>query len=199
MNTSWKTTTYGTFEIVDRQGAVAKFFGGLMLFFTGLPIYWLGRALVEYFRFGTLKDVLYAIPGMVVTLFLAALFGVPGVLMAFLKKKTLCNKDYGLIRQITYFGVFQRVKEVRLSDVKEVRVSNRKEVKLLGNDKRVASWFKTTKGSYFTRPTRSPQLFLVELVLTDEQRVKVAVLEKWDALELGKQLAGYLGVEFQEL
>lgn len=59
----------GLFEIVDRLGVVAKFFGGLMLFFASLPLYWLGRAMVEYFRFGTLKVVLYALPGMVVTLF----------------------------------------------------------------------------------------------------------------------------------
>ena len=134
MSVNWRTTEFGTFEVVDRQGLSAKIFGGFMLFFAGCFLYWLGTAVVEYFRFGTWRDVLVALPGMAVTLLMAALFGVPGVLMAFLKKRTLCNKADGLIRQVKSFGVFRRVREFRLSDVQLV-----------------ASTFKTTRSSNFNR------------------------------------------------
>lgn len=197
MSTRWRMTDDGIFKIVDQIGMVGKFFGGFLLFFACLFLYWLGRTAVEYFLFGTLQDILYALPGMAVTLFMAALFGVPGMLFVFLKKVMVCDRTLGVIQNITSVGLFQRVKEFRFSDIKEVRVSNRKEVKLLGNNKRVASWFKFKKGRYFTSPTSGAQLFVVELVVADEQRVTAAVLEKWDAVELGKQLAGYLGIEFR--
>ena len=75
MSTSWYTIKSGTFEIIDRQGLVAKFFGGFMLCIAGCFLYWLGSAIVEYIRFGTLRDVLAALPGIAVTLFMIALFG----------------------------------------------------------------------------------------------------------------------------
>ena len=182
MSVHWRTTEFGTFEVVDRQGLVAKIFGGLMLFFAGCFLYWLGTAVVEYFRFGTWRDVLVSLPGMAVTLFMAGLFGIPGTLMALLKKRTLCNKADGLIRQVKSFGVFRRVREVRLSDVQLV-----------------ASTFKTTRSSNFNRSGGGTEVHTVELVLADKQRVEVAQLGNWDsALGLGRQLAGYLGVEFRD-
>jgi hypothetical protein len=112
----------------------------------------------------------------------AALFGVPGVLMALLKRRTLCSKADGLIRQVRSFGVFQRVREVRLSDVQLV-----------------ASTYKTTRSSNFNRSGGGTEVHTVEIVLVDKQRVAVAQLGTWDsALGLGRQLAGYLGVEFQD-
>jgi len=43
--------------VVDRQGLVAKIFGGSMLFIAGCFLYWPGSALVEYFLSGALRDV----------------------------------------------------------------------------------------------------------------------------------------------
>ncbi len=111
MATSWQIADDGTFRIVERPGLVSKLFGGLLLLFSGYPLYWLGRAVVEYFLFGTWRDILSALPGMVVTLLMAALFGVPGLLMAFLRTKTACNKESGLIRHIKSAGVFRQVRE----------------------------------------------------------------------------------------
>lgn len=125
MSTSWRTTEFGTFEVVDRQGMVGKVFGGVMLFFAGCFVYWLGTAVVEYFRFGTWHDVLVALPGMAVTLVMALLFGVPGVLMALLNTRTTCDKADGLVRQVKSFGVCQRTKEVRLSDVTLVAATHK--------------------------------------------------------------------------
>ena len=182
MSVSWRTTKPGTFEVVDRQGLAGKIFGGLMLFFASLFLYWLGTALVEYFRFGTWQDVLVALPGMAVTLFMAALFGVPGVLMALLKTRTLCNKADGLIRQVKSYGVFRRVRELRLSDVQLV-----------------TSAYKTSKSKNFIRRSGGTELITVELVLADKQQVEVAQFGNWgSALALGRQLAEYLGVEFRD-
>ena len=182
MSTRWQTTKDGTFEIVDRQGLVAKFFGGFMLFIASCFLYWLGKAVFEYFRFGTLRDVLVALPGMAVTLFMIALFGVPGILMAFLKKQTLCSKADGLIRQVKFFGVFRLVKVVKLSDVELV-----------------ASTYKTTKSSKVKHAGGGIPVHTVEIVLAEKHRVEIAQLESWRAaVELGRQLAGYLGVEFRD-
>jgi hypothetical protein len=181
MSTSWRTTQFGTFEVITRQGMVGMIFGGVMLFFASCFLYWLGTALVEYFRFGTWRDVLGALPGMAVTLIMAALFGVPGVLMALLKTRTMCNRADGLIRQVKSFGVFRRVKEIRLSDVKLVTAT-----------------YKITKSRASNRSGGGAEVHTVEFVLADKQRVEVAQLGKWDtALKLGRQLAGYLGVEFR--
>ena len=182
MSTTWDTTESGTFEIVDRQGTVGKVFGGIMLAFSGCFLYWLGTAVVEYFRFGTWRDVLVSLPGMAVTLFMAGLFGIPGTLMALLKKRTLCNKADGLIRQVKSFGVFRRVREVRLSDVQLV-----------------VSTYKTTRSSNFNRSGGGAAVHTVEIMLADKQRLEVAQLGNWDsALGLGQKLAGYLGVEFRD-
>ncbi len=185
MSTSWRTTEFrgGSFEVIDRQGMVGMIFGGVLLFFAGCFLYWLGAAFVEYFKFGTWRDVLGALPGMAVTFIMAALFGVPGVLMALLKTSTMCNKADGFIRQVKSFGVFRRVKEIRLSDVKLVTAT-----------------FKTTKSGPSNRPRGvSAEVHTVEFVLADKRRVEVAQLGKWDtALKLGQQLAAYLGVEFRD-
>lgn len=182
MGTSWRTTQSGTFEVNNRQGITGMIFGGVMLFFAGCFLYWLGSALVEYFRIGTWRDVLTALPGIAVSLFMAALFGVPGVLMALLKTRTMCNRTVGLIRQVKTFGLFRRVKEIRLSEVS-----------------RVTATYKITKSrSGSRRSGASAEVHTVDLVLADNQRVEVAQLGKWDtALKLGRQLADYLGVEFR--
>lgn len=178
MNTSWQTTERGTFQIVDRQGLVAKFFGGSMLFIACYFLYLLGIAVIEYFRFGTLQDILAALPGIAVTLFMVALFGVPGFLLVFMKKQTLCSKADGLIRQRKSFFLFRLVREVKLTDVKLV-----------------VSKYKHTKN----RSGVSAPVHTVEIVLADKSRMEVAQLRKWDsAVELGQQLAGYLGVEFRD-
>jgi len=190
MSVSWRTTEFGILEVVERQGLSAKILGGFMLFFAGCFLYWLGTALVEYFRFGTWRDVLVALPGMAVALLMAALFGVPGVLMAFLKKRTLFNKADGLVRQVKSFGVFRRVREFRLSDVQLV-ASTLKAMSLKtrsGNIKRSGAG---TKG------------YTIDLVLADKQQVEVALFgNRGSELELGQQLgqqlAGYLGVEFHD-
>jgi hypothetical protein len=57
MSVNWRTTESGTFVIIDRQGLVGKFFGGFMLFISGCFLYWLGSAIVEYIRFGTLLSM----------------------------------------------------------------------------------------------------------------------------------------------
>lgn len=146
-----------------------------MLFFGGCFIYWLGIAVVEYFQFATWREVLVALPGMAVGLFMAALFNVPGMLMAFLKRRTLCNNAEGLIRQVRSYGVFRRARELRQSDVRQV----------------VSIWKTTRHGS--------AEVHTVELVLADKQRVEVAQLGNWDStLELGRQLAGYLDVDFHD-
>ena len=153
-----------------------------MLCFAGCFLYWLGNAIVEYFRFGTLRDVIVALPGMSVTLFMAALFGVPGILMGFLKKRTLCSKANGIIRQVKSFVVFRNIREVNLSDVKLV-----------------TSTYRTTKRSNINNVRSGVPVPTVELILADKQQLEVAQLENWSsAVELGRQLAVYLGVEFRE-
>lgn len=174
-----KTKENGTFEVVDRQGLVGKFFGGIMLICAGYLLFLLTRAIFEYLFFGSLRDIIVALPGMALTLFVAALFGVPGVLMGFLKTQTLCNKTDGQIRQYKYFGLFRTVRDFQLSDVK-----------------RVAARYRTTKSSTANRNGSGTQVPVVLLVFTDKKQ-EVAQPEKWEkALELGQQLAGYLGVEF---
>lgn len=182
MSASWHTTEYGTFTIIDRQGLVAKIFGGSIMFIAGCFLYWLGTAVVEYVRFGTFQDILSALPGMAVTLFMAALFGVPGMLMAFMKKKTLCNKTDGIIRQVNSYALVRRVREVKVTDVAMV-----------------ASKYKTTKRSNFNRSGGGAPVHTVEIVFTDKSRMEVAQMDKWDsAVDLGKQLAGFLAVEFRD-
>ena len=57
----------------------------------------------------------------------------------------------------------------------------------------------TTRSSNFNRSGGGTEVHTVELVLADKQRVEVALLGNWgSALELGQQLAGYLGVEFRD-
>ena len=182
MSVNWRATESGTFVIIERQGLVGKFFGGFMLCISGCFLYWLGTAIVEYIRFGTLRDVIVALPGMAVTLFMAALLGVPGVLMGFLKKQTLCSKANGLIRLVKSFVLFRLIREVNISDVKLV-----------------VSKYRTTKRSNFNRSGSGTPVPTVEIVLADKNKMEVAQLENWAAaIELGQQLAGYLGVEFRE-
>jgi hypothetical protein len=101
--------------------------------------------------------------------------------MALLKTKTMCNSADGLIRQVKSYGVFRRVKDIRLSDVKLVTAT-----------------YKITKSSARNRSGGGAEVHTIEFVLADKQRMEVAQLEKWDtALKLGRQLAGYLGVEFR--
>lgn len=182
MSASWRVTESGIFEIVDRQGLVAKIFGCFMLSIACFFLYWLGTAVVEYVRFGTLHDVLVALPGMAVTLFMAALFGVPGILMGFLKKQTLCNKASGLVQHVKSLVVFRLKRQISFSDVKLV-----------------AATYRTTKKSITKNSLRSAPVHTVEMILVDKHKLEVAQLGNWtSAVTLGRQLAGYLGVEFQE-
>ncbi len=184
MSVHWRITETGNFEVVDRQEIVGKIFGSLMLFFAGCFLYWLGTALVELVRLGTWKEVLISIPGILISLFMAGLFGIPGCLMAFLKKKTVVYKAEGLIRQVKSFGVVRRAREIGFSDVRLV-----------------VARFRTTRSRRLSSgwSRGGAAVHVVELELAEPQQVEIAQLGKWDStVELGQQLAGFLGVRFHE-
>ena len=181
MSVRWREGEAGTFEIVERQGLAAYVFGGALMFLGGKFLYWFGTIVVETVREPTWQYTLTAIPWLLGTLAMAALFIVPGALVALVVTRTSCSKRDGVLRQGTFFLVVpRRAREVRLADTRQV----------------MASW----KSNRRLSPTKvSRQANRVEIVLANGERLEVGTWQQWKpAVALGRQLAKFLCVEFVE-
>lgn len=176
MGRVWNIIDSQKFKIVDRQGMTGKVFGGLMLFFAGLFFFWLGKAFLEYFKTGTRTDWVSALPGILFTLFISLLFLIPGLIMVFYKKTTFFYKNEDKIFQITSFLFFKRKKEFKLSDVTSV-LSRYKKARI-----------------------NRPPYPVVEIVFPRDEMVELVQFERFnEAEELGRSLAGFIGVEYKEI
>jgi hypothetical protein len=184
MSAKWRNTELGTFEVVDHQEPGVRLFGGVLLLVAGQFLYWLAPWFVELAGSGTLGYALASLPGVLVTLFMASLFGVPGAYMALRTRRTVCNKGDWSIRHVTSYGVCWRTREVKSSDVVCVHVISRPRGRnRIGNQRYVVP------------------IHTVEIEAAVPPRIEVAEFTKLgSALELGRQLAGYVETKFgQEL
>jgi len=182
MSAKWRNTVLGTFEVVDHQDPAVRLVGGFLLLAAGYFLYWLAAWVVELARSGTPGDALAGAPGVLVTLFMASLFGVPGAYMALRRRRTVCNKGDGSIRQVTSYGVCWRTREVKRSDVARVlAISRPRGRSRRGNQLKVVP------------------IHTVEIEAAAPPRIEVAEFSKLGlALELGRELAGYVETEFRQ-
>ena len=184
MSARWRNTELGTFEVVDHQEPGVRLFGGVLLLVAGYFLYWLAAWVVELARSGTLGDALAGVPGVLVTLFMASLFGVPGAYLALGRRRTVCNKGDWSVRHVTSYGVCWRTREVKSSDIVRVLVISRPR----GRNRRGRQRYVVATHA-------------VEIEAAAPPRIEVAEFTKLEsALELGRQLAGYVETKLgQEL
>ncbi len=186
MGATWRNTDLGTFEVVDRQEPGIRLFGAVLLLPAVYLLYVLAIWVVELIRVGTLWDSLAALPGVLVTLVIAGLFGAPGAYMALRTRRTVYNKGDGSLRLVTSYGVYRRTREVQKSAVVQVLAISMP----IGRNK---------LGRSRTRKGKPVPLHTVEIDAGAPPRIEIAEFGKpAPAIELGRQLAGHLDTEFRQ-
>ena len=184
MGATWRNTDLGTFEAVDRQEPGIRLFGAVLLLPAVYLLYVLATWVVEMTRVGTLWDVLAGLPGVLVTLVIAGLFGAPGAYMALRTRRTTWNKGDGTLRHVTSYGVWRRTREFRRSDVASVIV---------------VTWPRGRNKLGKRGTLKSVSEHTVELQVTGLPRIEVATFGKpGPAAELGRQLSGEVGTELRQ-
>ena len=182
MSATWRNTDLGTFEVVDRQEPGVRLFGAVLLLPAGYLLYVLAGWVLELTRIGTPRDVLAGLPGVLVTLLIAGLFGASGAYMALRTRRSVYNKGDGSLRLDTSYGVYWRRREVHKSAVVRVFVISRP----IGRNK---------LGQH--RGAKPVPVHTVEIDAGAPPRIEIAEFKKpGPALELGRQLAGHLDTEF---
>lgn len=177
MTVAWRLRKDGIFEVVDRLGTAAAVVGVGMLVAGGWLAISLGQAVVEYARFATWREWLAGLPGMLLTLVVVCLFGVPGTLLAFSRRTTLFDANQGVIRQIRRIGLYPRATCIRLGEVERVVKRPARKEKALRR--------------------RGLPPTVVDLILADGKSLTVAefpAAHEYPAAELRRQLAEYLGL-----
>ena len=184
MDAKWKQSDQRL--TVDQGGEILlRFFAIGFLIGGGYFTYYLVLGVYEYVigflrgEPGIAQNFITSIPGILLTIFMMLMFGIPGVLLFFGRKRVVIDRAGGTITEMTDYGFFKRKQEHPVTAFQTVEVTFADE---------------TTNKSKKT-------LFDVNLRGKRKQSVLVAVVDEdgiSQALELAKQIATLLDYKMRE-
>lgn len=174
MSARWRMEG-GSFEVVNGTGIVEWLFGGFLFLNSCFFLYHLGTGIATVIRTGSWDYAVSSAVGILFLLIMAGLTGGPAVWLTFRTTRTTFHEGTGLASYaVPLLGL---AKTIHISEIRRVVVNNYREA----------------------RPNKFPP-HTVD-ILPNWQKVEIASFrfsEKKSALELGRQLAGFLNVEFVE-
>lgn len=184
MDAKW-TQSDQTLTVNQGGGILLRLFAIGFLIGGGYFAYYLVLGVYEYVlgflrgEPGVMRNFITSIPGILLIIFMILMFGVPGVLLLFGRKRVVIDRGAGTITEMTDYGFFKRKQEHPATEFQTVEVTFAKE---------------STNKSKKT-------LFDVNLSGKRKQSVLVAVVDEdglSQAIELSKQIATLLDYKMRE-
>jgi hypothetical protein len=184
MDAKWKQSDQ-TLTVDLGGGILLRLFAIGFLIGGGYFAYYLVLGVYEYVigflrgEPGIAQNFIASIPGILLTIFMMLMFGIPGVLLLFGRKRVVIDRAAGTITEMTDYGFFKRKQEHPVTE------------------------FQTVEVTFAAESTNKSQktLFDVKLRGKRKESVLVAVVDEdgiSQALELAKQIATLLDYKMRE-